>query len=136
MRVSLCKIKVHCCLFGAIAITVCLTGCLTPRKTQMLFFLKRFGENRAAIEEYLSAQEKGFQLLKRDIESGNLLTGISRQSVIDRYSEPIFCKETEGADRSSVCLFRHPTRYFSTERAHLYFDKDGYLRNWQFISPP
>ena len=134
-------LKKTLCLFLLLAFSAgCSPGVLA---------LKRLGSSQKEMQRYVNRQEKGFLRLKQDIESGRLQKGISKESVVKKYGDPVFCDVAEsgtpthpvasGASAESAgnpeitqsCLYRSPTEYFSTDKAYLYFNQQELLISWK-----
>jgi len=61
-----------------------------------LLLLKSIASSQKQMEAYIARQKKGFLRLKQDIQRNRLQKGISRETVIKRYGEPVFCDPAEG----------------------------------------
>jgi len=61
-----------------------------------LLLLKSIASSQKQMETYIARQKKGFLRLKQDIQRNRLQKGISRETVIKRYAEPVFCDPAEG----------------------------------------
>lgn len=117
----------YCLLFS-------LEGCVVTSHFDQLMILERFGENEQSIDNYVKKQEKLFSKLKEDIKNNRLKKGISKREILYRYGEPVFCENSHaqiGTEES--CLYRYPTKYFHTDIAYLYFDKQDNLYSWEFM---
>ena len=114
--------------------------------TQKILVLKRFASSQKEMQSYVAKQEKGFLRLTKDIQRASLRKGISKESVIKKYGEPVFCDTAtpcligqasvlppaaEGGIAQS-CLYRDPTEYFSTDKVYLYFDRQDRLHSWKY----
>jgi len=110
------------------------SGCATIEHMDELLALQSAAESQADMERYLEKQERGFCRLQQDIQSQRLQPGALKRYVTDIYYEPVLSKEEnlEGQVRH-VLLYRHPTRYFSSERIYLYFDQASRLTSWKII---
>jgi hypothetical protein len=114
------------CLF--FLFIVC-TGC------SRLLLLKRIASSQKQMETYIARQKKGFLRLKQDIQRNRLQKGISRETVIKRYAEPVFCNAQESPldiGISQSCLYRAPTEYFSADKVYLYFNRQESLHSWKY----
>jgi hypothetical protein len=75
------------CLFLLVVVSA---GC-----SQRVLLFKRLGSSQKEMQKYVTRQEKGFLRLKQDIERNLLQKGISRERVIKKYGEPVFCDPAE-----------------------------------------
>jgi len=111
-----------------------LGGCALVVHKDKLMLLKRLGENQQEIQEYGDAQEEMFYRLKDDIQNNRVREGLLKEEVSTLYGEPIFCRSLERPDRfQERCLYRHPTRYSSTDKIYLTFDSARKLESWELI---
>ncbi|MFH1355443.1 MAG: hypothetical protein ABIH19_04780 [Candidatus Omnitrophota bacterium] len=112
------------------AFIIFLTGCAVSPLDQRISLLKRLAANQKEIEQDLKKQEKLFYKLVADIKNQRLGMGDSKEEILLEYGEPVFCKILQEKDRES-CLYRHPSKYFLTDKVHLYFDHAGNLYSWE-----
>jgi hypothetical protein len=94
-----------------------------------LLTLKRLGDSQNEIARYVEKQARLFDELVSDTKGGLLQAGTSRQEIQRTYGDPVFFKDTP---EGSVSLYRHPTRYFDSERIYLYFDESEALTRWEY----
>lgn len=106
-----------------------LSGCA---RTAGLLTLKRVGASQQEIERYLERQEKLFKRLAEDVKNKKLKPGTSKQKVINVYGEPVLSKCNK-TSLETAFLYRHPTKYFNSDKVYLYFDKDSKLSSWKYI---
>ena len=100
-----------------------------------LLLLKSIASSQKQMETYIARQKKGFLRLKQDIQRNRLQKGISRETVIKRYGEPVFCAAQENPidiGISQSCLYRAPMEYFSADKVYLYFDQQELLHSWKY----
>ncbi len=86
--------------------------------------LQAFDKNNRQIQEYLDSQEKSFFRLRSDVRHNRLTPGVTKERITSEYGDPVFCRiveERPGATQE--CLYRNPTRYFSTDKIYLYFNE-------------
>ncbi|MFH1413404.1 MAG: hypothetical protein ABIG56_00960 [Candidatus Omnitrophota bacterium] len=107
-----------------------LGGCAVSPLDQRISLLKRLAANQKEIEQDLKRQEKLFYKLIEDIKGQRLRKGDSKEEILLKYGEPIFCKVSQEEGREK-CLYRHPTEYFLTTKAYLYFDQGENLCSWE-----
>jgi hypothetical protein len=106
-------------------------GCAINERTQQVLILKSLADNQRSMQEYVDAQERGFDRLSKDIAADRLRSGTSKQRVVEEYSEPIDCRELNEPGKQEVCLFRHPNDFLS-DSVYLYFNDSGQLTKWRF----
>lgn len=83
------------------------------------------------MENFVARQERGFLRLKQDIQRDFLQKGMSRELVIKKYGEPVFCDPAD-SEIAQSCLYRPPTEYFSADKVYLYFDQQECLHSWKY----
>jgi hypothetical protein len=108
-------------------------GCVLIDHAQDIVFLKQMADNQSDIEKYVRKQELGFDILRNDIENNRLQKGTAKEEIVSRYGDPVYC--IDSADASvcrQMCLYRYPTRFFSSDKVSLYFDEKQSLRCWEF----
>jgi hypothetical protein len=94
-------------------------------------------DNQKEIANYVQKQEHGFDVLRRDIEHDRLRKGMAKAEVVSRYGEPVYCVDSgDVSDCGQSCLYRYPTRFFSSAQAYLYFDREQILCRWEFDPVP
>ncbi|MFC1674780.1 hypothetical protein ACFL1K_02680 [Candidatus Omnitrophota bacterium] len=115
-------------------LSIFLAGCA---KYQGLIRLKGYGDSQDNIESYVLQQEKLFDKLKDDIKSNRLKEGVSRKMIICEYGEPVISGPVKDDTAiAEALLYRYPTKYFSTDKAYLYFSDSRRLVSWELITAP
>lgn len=110
-----------------------ISGCSVVDKGRALMTLKRLGDSQEQMERYVQRQDELFQQLVKDIEEGRLKTGLSIDAIKRTYGEPVLTRKAQKSDLfETVLLYRHPTRYFNTDRVYLQFDSSGILVGWEY----
>lgn len=109
---------------------ICLSGCFFL--PQSLKTLKSVGSSREQIETYLARQIVLFNKLLTDLKNKSLSSGISKNKFIRIYGEPILSKEVSGPLGGERLLYRHPTKYFQSDRIYIYFDGKKSLTRWEY----
>ena len=112
-----------------VLLLVFFSGCTVVRHSQQISTLRKVGASQKQMQSYVARQEKGFNRLRKDIERKRLKVGISQREVVSLYGEPILEKEV--GDKIQW-LYRHPTEYFNSDRAYLYFNSSNTLIGWEF----
>ena len=112
---------------GIVSCVFLLSGC-----SQNLPFLLRVNSEDQALKQQLKVQEQKFEELLKDIKEGVLKSGIPKKSIIARYAEPIL-EIPDTATNQTKLLYRHPTDYFGSSKAYLYFDSQQKLLRWELI---
>jgi hypothetical protein len=108
-------------------------GCSFIGRSQELMFLKQMADNQSEIEKYVQKQEQGFDILRSDIENNRLQKGTAKEEIVSRYGDPVYCTDSPAAtDCRQACLYRYPTRFFSSDKAYLYFDREQNLCRGEF----
>ncbi|MDD5775307.1 MAG: hypothetical protein PHS64_05145 [Candidatus Omnitrophica bacterium] len=119
-------------VYGAwLVAAACLTGC-RPAHYNELMLLKRWGQDRQGMEQYLDQKERFFAKLSADAAAGRLKRGMPEDTIISIYGAPVMCKKI--ASGRSRCLYRHPTEYFFTDKIYLTFDEEQNLDAWEFVA--
>ena len=109
---------------------ICLSGCFFL--PQSLKTLKSVGDSQKEIEIYLARQVDLFNKMLTDLNNGNLSPGISKDKFIRIYGEPILSKRVFGPPGEERLLYRHPTKYFQSDRIYIYFDEKERLTRWEY----
>ena len=108
----------------------CLSGCcfLPPG----LKTLKSVGRSQDEIKVYLARQSKLFNKLLGDLNNNKLRQGVTKDQFIRIYGEPILSKRAVEFLGEEILLYRHPTKYFQSDRVYVYFDKEEKLIRWEY----
>lgn len=128
------KLKI---VFRSVGLVVCLlVMSLAAGCSAALMNLKDLGENRQQTEDYVRQQKELFARLSEDTKSNRLKIGTSRKEILASYSQPVAGKEAvyQGKTVQSL-VFRDPVKFFSSEIAYLYFDKEDLLCGWEIQAP-
>ncbi|UCD15044.1 MAG: hypothetical protein JSV34_04800 [Candidatus Omnitrophota bacterium] len=122
------KILIYLCAF------FCLSGCAIIRHREQLSTLKRIGANRQKASQYIERQEKLFYVLLGDVRDNKLKKGSLKKRILGVYGDPVLYRDVEGDAGGAVeeLLYRHPTKYFSSERIYMYFDSEARLTRWEY----
>ncbi|MBP7089040.1 MAG: hypothetical protein KBB01_07085 [Candidatus Omnitrophica bacterium] len=109
-----------------------LQGCIlfTPE----LDTLKEIGRSQKEINSYLTKQKKRFLILVRDVKKERLIKGMLKAKFLRRYGEPVLSKKNSDSLEQEIMLYRHPTKYFDSEKVYVHFDKEGRLIHWEYLS--
>jgi len=111
-----------------------LAGCAYIRHYRELMVLKRFAENQKEIEKYVDKHETSFYRLRDDLQNNRLTKGLFKERILSMYDEPIFCKTIVSKDRlKEICLYRHPTHFFTSDKIYLTFGAEHQLQSWKLI---
>ncbi len=101
---------------------------------EQLMLLKRLGDSKYELEDYIREQRNSFSKLRDDIKNNRLKKGVSKREILSIYGEPVFRKDiANAADVKKIWLYRRPLQYFSTDMIYLKFDKKQNLCSWEFI---
>ncbi|MDD2702817.1 MAG: hypothetical protein PHC33_02255 [Candidatus Omnitrophica bacterium] len=132
MRRKLAGISVFVCCAAILS-----GGCSFIGRYHDIMFLKQMADNQKEIDNYVRKQEHGFDVLRGDIENNRLRRGMAKAEVISLYGDPVYCADSGDApDCRQSCLYRYPTRFFSSAQAYLYFDREQSLCRWEFDPAP
>lgn len=112
-------------------ILILLSGCVSRFNMGAIGVLKRFAKNQKEIDDYVRVQSEGFLRLQQDIGKGKLRKGLLKQEVFLKYGESIYCYHSYGETDKETCLYRHPLKFFSTDKVYLYFEEDNRLDAWE-----
>ena len=97
-----------------------------------LMVLKALGDNQEGTDRYVKAKERSFNKLKQDLEGNRLVKGTSKEKIIALYGEPIVSKPLNNRDNiKESFLYRHPVKFFDSDKLYLYFDERGCLDSWR-----
>ena len=110
-----------------------LIGCVSQDVPGRVGRVYSLAQDRKSIERYIKAQDAGYTRLKSDLSRDQLKYGISKEEVIRRYAEPVYCKKADDGS-NEVCLYRRPTEYFTSNVVLLYFDSGQRLESWELMS--
>ncbi|MBP7216856.1 MAG: hypothetical protein KBA46_06195 [Candidatus Omnitrophica bacterium] len=121
-------------VFGIMCGIVLAGGCALVQHYDEIMVLKHYGDNQREIEMLLTQQTNQFYKLREAIQGNALRKGTSKAQILAAYGEPIVCRKSkEGQEPGEVCLYRHPTEYFSSDKIFLAFDEQARLRSWELI---
>lgn len=85
------------------------------------------GRSQGEIARAYSEETRAYEGVKRAAESGHIIKGISKKSIIDKYGEPVVAVREYGTDREK-CIYKPASSDFgSGPKVSLYFTKDGIL---------
>ena len=111
-----------------------LQGCVYLMHYNDLKKLKALADSQKEMGDELNKQEELFSALRADLQENKITQGLLYQQVVSIYGEPIFCQPAKSQDRFiSSCLYRHPSKYFSSDLIYLNFDSDQKLSSWEII---
>ena len=114
----------------AVAVVINLSGCLFKENIQGLKTLKALGHNQKYIARSLKTQERLFRKLTADIKKDKLKPGIPAEVFLSSYGEPVVSKNIPSLGKRF--LYRHPTKYFNSDKIYIYFNQEGRLVNWEY----
>jgi hypothetical protein len=99
------------------------SGCATVAHLDELLALKQIDNDQKQMDRCIKRQDAAFARLSADVHSGKIKKGILKQRIIAEYGEPIVTTSVnDGSSVVEVILYRHPTRYFDSDKIYLYFD--------------
>ena len=94
--------------------------------------LKSVGDSQDDILAYLDKQLESFNQLLVDLKGEVIEPGISKRKFLQIYGEPILSKEVSEPSGGIRLLYRHPTKYFKSDRVYFYFDQEENLVRWEY----
>ena len=106
-----------------------LSGCSPQFNSEGLGTLSALSRNRAEMDVYMRRQAEGYSRLIRDYEDSVLQKGLSKEGIISRYGDPVYCRVSEDGS-GERCLYRQPAEYFPSSRIYLSFDGEDRLVLW------
>jgi len=115
-----------------LAVILNLAGCLFKENIEKLSTLKTLGQSQKEIGSYLERQVAAFNRLVEDIKNKKLSLGISQESFIKIYGDPVLSEEAKGDEAKLILLYRHPTQYFSRQKVYVYFNDSDELIDWEY----
>ncbi len=121
-------------LFLSFILILSLAGCLFRQNLEGLLTLKRVGNSQTEIEAYLGQQEACFEKLLEDVENQRLKPGVLQEDFINSYGDPVLSRPASSQSSETVLLYRHPTRYFNSDKVYVYFNEDSELTRWEYKS--
>lgn len=117
--------------FLAIA-AVFISGCVYLTHLNEAMFVKSLGDNQKEMQSQLDKEEKLYNKLRADLDSGRLGKLKQKQAIFHLYGEPALCSPTEGrAGIKETCLYRKPSGGLFAEIILLDFDARNMLCSWQ-----
>ena len=67
-----------------------------------------------------------------DLKNERLVVGTSKSTIVSLYGESILSKEAKKPPPGKILLFRHPTKYFDSDKVYLRFDEADELIGWKY----
>ena len=115
-----------------VVILFCICGCISIDDIRGLKTLKRVSGSQARQDKVIKIQEAKFQKLLKYIQNDKLRKGSSKKWVMSAFGEPSLVREIkDDAIRKEFIMYRHPDKFFGSERVYLYFNKDHTLIEWK-----
>lgn len=115
---------------GFLIVSLC--GCAWLRNGPELLTLQKVSKSGEEITRHLTEQEKLFYALRDDLIHDRLEPGLSKENIITAYGEPVLSKGPQPNQPSTeILLYRHPTKFFSSDRIYLHFDESNILTHWE-----
>ncbi|MBU1726029.1 MAG: hypothetical protein KJ880_00120 [Candidatus Omnitrophica bacterium] len=109
-------------------------GCVYLTHYSDLKKLKNLADSQDQMQEEIKAHEVLFYSLRSDVLENKITQGPDYKEVVSKYGEPILCGPAKAQDEFiSSCLYRHPTKYFSSDLIYLNFDSEKKLCSWEII---
>ncbi|MFA4993435.1 MAG: hypothetical protein WC571_05655 [Candidatus Omnitrophota bacterium] len=129
------KILTPCIFFLPIAV-IFIPGCVYLTHLNEAMFVKSLEDNQKEKQSQLDKEEKLYNKLKADIDSGRLVKLKQKQEIFRLYGEPALCRPAEGrAGIKETCLYRKPSGGLFAEIILLNFGAGDKLYSCQIQSP-
>jgi len=114
-------------------ILIFMCGCVSAEEMRGLLTLKSLADNQAQQDKFVKTQEDRFQKLLKYIKNNKLKEGRSKRWVLAAFGEPYLTKEIEDDPiKVESIMYRHPDKFFGSEKVYLYFDEDNALVGWRY----
>ncbi len=85
------------------------------------------GKSQGEIAKAYSAETKTYEGVRRGIESGGIVKGAAKKSILDKYGEPVVVVGDYGTDREKWIYKPASSDFGKGPRISLFFTKDGIL---------
>ncbi|MBU0467862.1 MAG: hypothetical protein KKD07_06675 [Candidatus Omnitrophica bacterium] len=122
--------------FIAIFCLFLFSGCSKAKYINELFALKRVGDEQVAMGEIVAQQDSKFDILLKDVKSGNISEYKTRESLLSAFGKPIFVKKVSRNDKiREKWLYRYSTQFFRSSKVIFYLDDMGIVEDWEYIEP-
>jgi hypothetical protein len=102
-------------------ILITLSVCAGVACAEGLGTLIEVGGNMADIAAEQAAQTARFARVKRDMDSGTLVRGMSRDAVIAQYGEPVIANTDTATGREKIVYMPSTSDFLKGIKAYLYF---------------
>jgi hypothetical protein len=114
-------------------IVIFMPGCVYLTHMKETIFLKNMEDNQKQMQAALDKEEKLYNKLKADMDSGRLKKLTKKRALISHYGEPVFCKPAESQKDGfkESCIYRNPAGGLLTEVIQLDLDGQDRLYSWQ-----
>ena len=104
------------------------TGCHSLGHVDELWLLKQYGDEADAMDEDIDVAEAEYRQIREDADNGRLAAGIDRDTVRERYGDPVYVQDPADRQGAAVMwMYRRPVHFFDSDRVLLYFSKEGRL---------
>lgn len=104
------------------------TGCHSLGHVDELWLLKQYGDEADAMDEDIDVAEAEYRQIREDADNGRLAAGIDRDTVRERYGDPVYVQDPADRQGAAVMwMYRRPVHFFDSDRVLLYFNKEGRL---------
>ena len=110
-----------------------LCGCVSTEQMKGLLTLKRLADNQAQQEKFIKVEEARFQKLLKYVQRNKLEKGCFKKWTLAAFGEPFLTKEIKDDPvKVEFTMYRHPDKFFGSERVYLYFDNNDALIDWKY----
>jgi hypothetical protein len=112
-----------------------LSGCAYLTHPKETLFLKGLEDNQKQMQAQLAREEKRFNRLKTDLDTGRLRKLAKKTRIISLYGQPVLCRPVEGQTGiQETCIYRKPGA-LSTSIILLNLDTQDRLFSWNIQNP-
>ena len=108
------------------------SGCSAISNMDKLLTLKSLGDDQQQMQNYVDKQNKLFQKLLADSKEDRLTYGMSQRKFLRIYGEPVISWKSKRGPAEDVFLYRHPMKYFNSDKVYIYFDSSQQLISYDY----
>ncbi len=117
-----------------ILLCVSLYGCCILSHMNELIALKRFATDQEEISSLIQQQQQAFNRVIEAVKSGQMSMYKDKDSIMKAFGPPVFSRaKIKDGMPCEVWLYRHPIKYFDSDKVYIFFDKNGKLKEWEYI---
>lgn len=88
------------------------TGCHSLGHVDELWLLKQYGDEADAMDEDIDVAEAEYRQIREDADNGRLAAGIDRDTVRERYGDPVYVQDPADRQGAAVMwMYRRPVHF-------------------------